>query len=129
LKGITPVEHDNNDHNDLPDDESDIHSKNRNNNTLKEGTSAFMHWLNSEDKKSLSEDNPIVLLKFINDRHITLHDTNLRTELDVEINNGVPYCKYCKQDDCSHVGFTIEVEQLFGHSPSGHEETIDDIVS
>ena len=35
--------------------------------SLDEGTFAFMHWLNSEDKISLSfTDNPIVLLKFIN---------------------------------------------------------------
>ncbi|HZA06887.1 MAG TPA: hypothetical protein VE619_04210, partial [Nitrososphaeraceae archaeon] len=38
--------------------------------TLDEGTFAFMHWLNSEDKQSLSStDNPIILLKFVNDDH------------------------------------------------------------
>jgi hypothetical protein len=36
--------------------------------TIEEGTFAFMHWLNPDNKKSLScTDNPIVLLKFIND--------------------------------------------------------------
>jgi hypothetical protein len=30
--------------------------------SLDEGTSAFMHWMNSNDKKSLSSsDNPIIL--------------------------------------------------------------------
>jgi hypothetical protein len=86
-----------------------------------------MRWLNSEDKNWSSEHNPIVLLKFINDRHTILYDTNLHTQLDGEINNGVPYCKYCEQDDCAHVGFTIEVEQSFGHSPNGREETLADI--
>lgn len=33
---------------------------------------AFMHWLNSEDKTSLSCDDPMVLLKFVNDKHTML---------------------------------------------------------
>ena len=98
--------------------------------TLDEGTFAFMHWLNSEDKRSLSSsDNPMVLLKFINDKHTVLYDTHLHSEVEVEIKKGIPYCKYCKEDDCSHVGFAIEVEQLFGHSRSGKEETIEDIIT
>jgi hypothetical protein len=96
--------------------------------TLVHGTSAFMHWLNSEDKTSLTGENIIVLLKFINDRHTVLYDRNLHTQLDVEINNGVPFCKYCKQDDCAHVGFAICVEQLYGHRRSGTEEKIEDII-
>ena len=96
--------------------------------TLVHGTSAFMHWLNSEDKTSLTGENIIVLLKFINDRHTVLYDRNLHTQLDVEINNGVPFCKYCKQYDCAHVGFAICVEQLYGHRRSGTEETIEDII-
>jgi len=86
-------------------------------------------YLNSENKKSSSDDNPIVLLKFINNKHTILYDTNLRAEVDVEINQGIPYCNYCKEDDCAHVGFAIEVEQLFGHSRSGKEETIEDIIT
>jgi hypothetical protein len=97
--------------------------------TLDEGTFAFMHWLNSEDKRSLSStDNPIVLLKFINNIHTILYDTNLHAEVDVEINEGIPYCKYCKEDDCAHVGFAICVEQSYGHRRTGTEERIEDII-
>ena len=97
--------------------------------TLDEGTVAFMHWLNSKDKKSLSRtDTPIVLLKFVNDKHTILHDTNLHEEIDVEINEGIPYCKYCKEDDCAHVGFAICIEQLYGHRRSGAEDTVEDII-
>ena|SRR5215831_12814150 len=97
--------------------------------TLDEGTFAFMHWLNSTDKKSLFQtDNPIVLLKFINDKHTILYDTYQRAEIDVEINKGIPYCKYCKEDDCAHIGFAICVEQLYGHRRSGAEETVEDII-
>ncbi|MGC2571314.1 MAG: hypothetical protein WA364_07360 [Candidatus Nitrosopolaris sp.] len=96
--------------------------------TLDQGTYAFMHWLNSEDKTSLIGENVIVLLKFINDRHTVLYDRNLHPQLDVEINNGVPFCKYCKQDDCARVGFAICVEQLYGHRRSGIEEKIEDII-
>jgi len=117
-----------------PDDDSDIHrrcqSKFNKCETLDEGTFAFMHWLNSEDKRSLSStDNPIVLLKFINDIHTILYDTNLHAEVEVEINQGIPRCKYCKEaHDCAHVGFAICVEQSYGHRRTGTEERIEDII-
>ena len=98
--------------------------------SLDEGTFAFMHWMNSDHKKSITSDNPIVLLKFVNDKHTILYDTDLHSEVDVQINEGVPYCRYCKLDDCSHVGFAVCVEELYGHRRGrGKEETVDDIVS
>ena len=98
--------------------------------SLDEGTFAFMHWMNSENKKSITSDNPIVLLKFVNDKHTILYDTDLHSEVDVQIDKGVPYCKYCKLDDCSHVGFAVCIEELYGHRRGrGKEETVDDIVS
>ena len=97
--------------------------------TLDEGTFAFMHWLNSMDKKSLISGNPIVLMKFVNDKHTILYDTGLQSEIYIEIDNGVPYCKHCKADDCSHVGFAICVEQFYGdRRESGREETVEDII-
>ena len=98
--------------------------------SLDEGTFAFMCWMNSENKKSITSDNPIVLLKFVNDKHTILYDTDLHSEVDVEINEGVPYCRYCKLDDCSHVGFAVCLEELYGHrrGRGGKEETVDDIV-
>ena len=66
--------------------------------SLDEGIFAFMHWLNSEDKRSLSfTDNPIVLLKFSNDKYTILHGTHLHADIYVEISKGVPYCKYCNE--------------------------------
>ncbi|MFL6394886.1 MAG: hypothetical protein ACJ708_09565 [Nitrososphaeraceae archaeon] len=133
---------DNNSNNNVDEPPPDISSgqHNSNNNkrgfhnnkceSLDEGTFAFMHWMNSENKKSITSDNPIVLLKFVNDKHTILYDTDLHSEVDVQINEGVPYCKYCKLDDCSHVGFAICIEELYGHRRGrGKEETIDDIVS
>ena len=98
--------------------------------SLDEGTFAFMCWMNSENKKSITSDNPIVLLKFVNDKHTILYDTDLHSEVDVQINEGVPYCRYCKLDDCSHVGFAVCLEELYGHRRGrGKEETVDDIIS
>jgi hypothetical protein len=97
--------------------------------TLDEGTSAFMHWLNSDDKKSLAPTtNPIVLLKFVNDVHTILYDTYLCAEIDVEINKGIPHCKHCNEGDCAHVGFAICIEQLYGNRRSGTGETVEDII-
>ena len=98
--------------------------------SLDEGTFAFMHWMNSDNKKSITSDNPIILLKFVNDKHTILYDTDLHIEVDVEINAGVPYCRHCKLDDCSHVGFAVCVEELYGHKrgKGEKEETVDDIL-
>jgi hypothetical protein len=124
--GITSEHRDNNSNNNN-NSKHGFHNKCE---SLDEGTFAFMHWLNSENKKSITSDNPIILLKFVNDKHTILYDTDLHIEVDVEINEGVPYCRHCKLDDCSHVGFAVCVEELYGHRRGrGKEETIDDIVS
>jgi hypothetical protein len=133
---------DNNSNNNVDEPPPDISSEQHNSNnnkrgfhnnkceSLDEGTFAFMHWMNSENKRSITSDNPIVLLKFVNDKHTILYDTDLHSEVDVQINEGVPYCKYCKLDDCSHVGFAVCVEELYGHRRGrGKEETIDDLIS
>ena len=96
--------------------------------TIDDGTEAFMQWMGSPDKKSFTSDNPIVLIKFVNDVHTVLYDTSLSKEIDVKLTGGIPYCNYCKSDECAHVGFTICLEQLEGHRPNGEEETVDDIV-
>ena len=50
--------------------------------TIDEGTSAFMQWLNSEDKKSINSGNPLILLKFVNDKHTIIHDSLLGVKMD-----------------------------------------------
>ena len=96
--------------------------------TLEDGTEAFMKWMNSTDKKSLSSANPIVLIKFINDKHTIVYDTIMSQEVDVELTDGIPFCNFCKSDDCAHVGFAICIEQLYGHRRGGKEETADKIM-
>ena len=96
--------------------------------TIEDGTEAFMQWMGSFDKKSLSSGNPIVLVKFINDVSTILYDTILSNNIEVKLTGGVPYCKHCKSDNCAHVGFTICLEQLGGHRHDGKEETTDDFI-
>lgn len=93
--------------------------------TLEDGTEAFMKWMNSTDKKSLSSTNAIVLIKFINDKHTIVYDTIMSQEVDVELTDGIPFCNFCKSDDCAHVGFAICIEQLYGHRRGEKEETVD----
>ena len=93
--------------------------------TLEDGTEAFMKWMNSTDKKSLFSTNPIVLIKFINDKHTIVYDTIMSQEVDVELTDGIPFCNFCKSDDCAHVGFAICIEQLYGHRRGEKEETVD----
>jgi hypothetical protein len=64
----------------------------------------------------------MVLLKFVNDKHTILYDTPLHVETDVQINKGIPYRQFCKENDCANVRFAICVEQLYGHRRSGTEE-------
>ena len=79
--GITSEHRDNNSNNNN-NSKHGFHNKCE---SLDEGTFAFMHWLNSENKKSITSDNPIILLKFVNDKHTILYDTDLHIEVDVEI--------------------------------------------
>ena len=110
--------------NNRPDSNSHVRSCE----TIDDGTEAFMQWMSSPDKKSFTSDNPIVLIKLVNDVHTVLYDTSLSKEIDVKLTGGIPYCNYCKSDECAHVGFTICLEQLEGHRPNGEEETVEDIV-
>src|ERR1044072_9816477 len=78
------------------DNSSSNNNNNNNNNSkhaihnkcesLDEGTFAFMHWMNSDNKKSITSDNPIISLKLVSDKHTILYDTDLHIEVDVEIN-------------------------------------------
>ena len=96
--------------------------------TIEDGTAAFMQWMGSSDKKSLTSDNPIVLTKFINDVRAVLYDTSLSKEVEVRLTSGIPYCNYCKSDDCAHIGFTICLQQLVRHGHDGKEESLEDII-
>ncbi len=78
---------------------------------LDDGESAFMEWLNSEDK--ISSKNHMILKKFQNDKECILHDNTLKLDVIVTINDGVPFCLSCQDDSCAHVGFTVCVMQLF----------------
>ncbi len=99
--------------------------------TLDNGTTAFMHWLdlvNNQQNPTNSLDTPLILKKFIKDKQAILYDKNLGSEIDVEIKEGVPFCSYCDLPDCSHVGFTISLEQLCEDRCSNQELSMDDIV-
>lgn len=99
--------------------------------TLDNGTTAFMQWLDSVNKQyqpSESLDIAIILRKFIKDKRTILYDKNLESEINVEIKEGVPFCKYCNLDDCSHVGFTISLEQMCEDRGSNQELSVDDII-
>ena len=114
----------NTDPNEPPDNNNQLHRCE----TIEDGTEAFMQWMGSSNKKSLNSDNALVLIKFVNDEHTLLYDTSLAQEVEVELSSGIPYCNYCRSDDCAHVGFTICVEQLGRHRRDGKEETIEEIV-
>jgi hypothetical protein len=92
--------------------------RNRNNsklvlpcNSLDQGTTAFMHWLSSEEKQSTN--NPIILKEFVNNKYAILYDNNLADDVIVQTHAGIPQCETCHTDDCAHVGFTICVEQKY----------------
>jgi hypothetical protein len=78
---------------------------------LDDGESAFMEWLNSEDK--ISSKNHMILKKFENDKECIIHDNTLKSDVIVTTNDGVPFCLSCQDDSCAHIGFTVCVMQLF----------------
>ncbi|HYY71623.1 MAG TPA: hypothetical protein VE595_04360, partial [Nitrososphaeraceae archaeon] len=86
------------------------------NNTLDEGTLAFIQWLSSDKKRSF--DNHITVKQFIHNDYALLQDNTSSTDVLVRLQNAVPFCKYCKTDDCIHVGFTICLEQMHSRGES-----------
>jgi hypothetical protein len=58
--------------------------------TIEDGTEAFMQWMGSSDKNSLSSGNPIVLIKFINDVSTILYDTTLSNNVEVKLTGVYP---------------------------------------
>lgn len=95
--------------------------------TLEDGTAAFMKWMGSSDKKSLTSENPIVLIKLVNGNNTLLYDTGMSMAVQVKLIEGVLFCESCKSDECAHVGFTIRLNQLVnrGHD---NEKTINDVI-
>jgi hypothetical protein len=78
---------------------------------LDDGEFAFMEWLNSENKTS--SKNHIILKRYEKDKECILNDNTLHYYIKVKINDGAPFCTYCQDDSCAHVGFTIHIMQLF----------------
>ncbi|HJS64561.1 MAG TPA: hypothetical protein VJ767_06850, partial [Nitrososphaeraceae archaeon] len=77
---------------------------------LDDGEFAFVEWLNSENKNS--PVNHMILKRYEKDKESIINDNTLHSDVIITINDGVPFCTYCKDDSCAHVGFTICVMQL-----------------
>jgi hypothetical protein len=77
---------------------------------LYDGEFAFIEWLDSEDKNSVT--NHIILKRYEKDKECILNDNTLHSYIKVKINDGAPFCIYCQDDGCAHVGFTVCVMQL-----------------
>ena len=88
------------------EDDHPIHISN-----LDDGEFAFMEWLNSENKRT--SKNHFILKRYEKDKECILNDNTLHSYIKIRINDGAPFCTYCQDDSCAHVGFTIHVMQLF----------------
>ena len=95
---------------------------------LDDGEFAFMEWLNSENKNSAV--NHIILKRYVKDKECILNDNTLHSYIKVKINDGAPFCTYCQDDTCAHVGFTICIMQLFERKGIliGEDESILDLL-
>jgi hypothetical protein len=95
---------------------------------LEDGELAFMEWLNSENKTSTK--NHFILKRYEKDKECILNDNTLHYYIKVKINDGAPFCTYCQDDSCAHVGFTICIMQLFERKGIliGEDESILDLL-
>ena len=100
-------------------DDHPIHISN-----LDDGEFAFMEWLNSENKTS--SKNHFILKRYEKDKECILNDNTLHSYIKVRINDGAPFCTYCQDDSCAHIGFTICVMQLFERKGNliGEDESV-----
>ncbi len=95
---------------------------------LEDGEFAFMEWLDSDNKTS--PKNHFILKRYEKDRECILSDNTLHSYIKVKINDGAPFCTYCQDDSCAHVGFTICIMQLFERKGIliGEDESILDLL-
>ncbi len=97
--------------------------------SLDEGTFAFLNWMNCKsflDKNGYYKKNSPLILKHVNFPNVTLvklFDRFLNSDIIVDIVDGVPLCKSCITDDCSHIGFTVCLKQLIDRE--GYESNED----
>jgi hypothetical protein len=91
---------------------------------LEDGEIAFMEWLNSENKTS--NKNHFILKRYEKDKECILNDNTLHSYIKIKINDGIPFCTYCQDDSCAHIGFTVCVMQLFERKGNliGQDESI-----
>jgi hypothetical protein len=125
---LSPKNHKN--HEDQNPDHNAFSNNERNKNkcdNLEDGTAAFMKWMGSSDKKSLTSENPIVLIKLVNGNNTLLYDTGMSMPVQVKVIDGALFCKSCKSDECAHVGFTIRLNQLVTRRHD-NEKTIEDMI-
>lgn len=98
--------------------------------SLDEGTFAFLKWMNCKSFIAADDNNtqyPPLILKHINFPYVTrvkLFDRSLNSDILVDIVDGVPLCKRCITDDCSHIGFTICLKQLIDREGFETDEDI-----
>lgn len=98
--------------------------------SLDEGTFAFLKWMNCKSFIAADDNytqNPPLILKHINFPYVTrvkLFDRCLNSDILVDIVDGVPLCKRCITDDCSHIGFTICLKQLIDREGFETDEDI-----
>ena len=64
------------------------------------------------------------------DKECILNDNTLQSYIKVKMNDNAPFCTYCQDDSCAHVGFTICVMQLFERKEIllGEDESILDLL-
>jgi hypothetical protein len=55
---------------------------------LEDGTAAFMKWMGSSDKESLTSENAIVLIKLLNVHNTLLYDTDMSMPVQVKMTEG-----------------------------------------
>ena len=91
---------------------------------LDDGEFAFMEWLISENKTS--SQNHFILKRYEKDKECILHDNTLHSYIQIKINDGAPFCSYCQDDSCAHIGFTICVMHLFERKGNliGEDESV-----
>ena len=91
---------------------------------LEDGEIAFMEWLNSENKTS--NKNHFILKRYEKDKECILNDNTLHSYIKIKINDGIPFCTYCQDDSCAHIGFTVCVMQLFERKGNliGQDESV-----
>jgi hypothetical protein len=75
------------------------------------GVMDFMKWLSCIENNKHPHNAPFIIQEIVQDKYYIFYDKEMLKDVTVVFRDCIPWCLYCKTDDCGHVGFAVCLKQ------------------